>query len=47
MWDYASPYERNRDESKCETYFDKWISFVRRLFDKWKEVEVTHSLTVV
>jgi Vacuolar membrane-associated protein Iml1 len=47
MWDYASPYERNRDESKCETYFDKWISFVRRLFDKWKEFEVTHSLTVV
>lgn len=50
MWDYASPYERERDEeqeSLCEIYFDKWISFVHRLFDKWKELEVTHSLTVV
>lgn len=47
MWDYAAPYEHQHDESKCETYFDKWISFVRRLFDRWKEVEVTHSLTVV
>jgi hypothetical protein len=47
MWDYSSPYERNQSECHCETYFDKWISFVRRLFDKWKEAEVTHSLTVV
>lgn len=50
MWDYASPYERERgeeNESVCEIYFDKWISFVHKLFDKWKAVEVTHSLTVV
>ena len=50
MWDYASPYERERgeeNESVCEIYFDKWISFVHRLFDKWKALEVTHSLTVV
>jgi len=50
MWDYASPYVRERgegNESVCEIYFDKWISFVYRLFDKWKAVEVTHSLTVV
>ena len=50
MWDYASPYERGRgeeNESVCEIYFDKWISFVHKLFDRWKEVEVTHSLTVV
>ena len=50
MWDYASPYERERgeeNESVCEVYFDKWISFVHRLFDKWKALETTHSLTVV
>jgi Vacuolar membrane-associated protein Iml1 len=50
MWDYASPYERERgeeNESVCEIYFDKWISFVHRLFDKWKALEATHSLTVV
>lgn len=50
MWDYASPYERERgeeNESICEIYFDKWISFVHRLFDKWKALEATHSLTVV
>lgn len=50
MWDYASPYEREREEeqeSLCEIYFDKWISFVYQLFAKWKELEVTHSLTVV
>ena len=47
MWEYTSPYERDREESLCETYFDKWIAFVHRLFGKWKRMEVTHSLTVV
>jgi hypothetical protein len=47
MWDYVSPYEQTVDESRCETYFDKWIAFVYRLFEKWKESEVTHSLTIV
>ncbi|CAB9514153.1 GATOR complex protein DEPDC5 [Seminavis robusta] len=49
-FDYASPFERERgeqNESVCEIYFDRWISFVYRLFDKWKALEVTHSLTVV
>ena len=44
MWDYASPYERERgdeNESLCEIYFDKWISFVYRLFERWKELEVS------
>lgn len=50
MWDYASPYEKSASteaESVCELYFDRWISFVHQLFDKWKEMETTHSLTVV
>jgi len=47
MWDYASPYDRDQDESVCELYFDKWISFIHELFGKWKELEATHSLTVV
>jgi len=47
MWDYASPYERGQDESLCEIYFDKWITFVHKLFGKWKQLEVSHSLTVV
>lgn len=46
MWDYSSPYERGNNEGLCEIYFDKWISFVHELFIKWKEIEVTHSLTV-
>jgi Vacuolar membrane-associated protein Iml1 len=46
MWDYG-PYERNTDESVCETYFDKWITFIHKLFTKWKELEATHALTVV
>ena len=49
-FDYASPFERERgeqSESVCEIYFDRWISFVYRLFEKWKAMEVTHSLTVV
>lgn len=43
MFDYSSPYEKQRgdeNESLCEIYFDKWISFVYRLFERWKELEV-------
>jgi len=44
MWDYASPYEAEHglkeDESSCEIYFDKFITFMYRLFEKWKEIEV-------
>lgn len=47
MWDYGTPYERGLEESICEIYFDKWIAFVHKLFVKWKELEATHSLTVV
>lgn len=47
MWDYSSPYERDQDECLCEIYFEKWIAFVHDLFAKWKELEATHSLTVV
>jgi hypothetical protein len=47
MWDYTSPYDRGQEESLCQTYFDRWISFVHKLFAKWKELEATHSLTVV
>ena len=48
MWDYASPYERDSDhDGLCEVYFDRWISFIYRLFAEWKELETTHSLTVV
>ena len=59
MYDYASPYEpestgsggdvetSSTNNSRCDLYFDKLITFWRRLFAKWKELEVTHSLTVV
>jgi len=48
MWDYSSPYEREYEpESVCEIYFDQWIRFLYKLFKKWKELEVTHSLTVI
>ena len=48
MWEYSSPYEReNEPESVCEIYFDQWIRFLYKLFKKWKELEVTHSLTVI
>ena len=50
MYDYASPYEQEYDndyENRCDLYFDKLISFLRRLFAKWKELEVMHSLTIV
>ena len=44
MWDYSAPFA---EEGRCEVYFDKFMSFVYELFEKWKLVEVTHSLTVV
>ena len=47
MWEYSQPYERGAEESSCEIYFDKWIAFVHKLFSKWKQLEVSHSLTVV
>jgi hypothetical protein len=48
MWDYASPYEHQYEpESVCEIYFDQWIRFLYKLFTKWKELEVMHSLTVI
>jgi Vacuolar membrane-associated protein Iml1 len=48
LWEYAPPYTRGaHDESSCELYFDRWITFVRELFQKWKAVEASHSLTIV
>lgn len=50
MWDYACPYEPDEDrteESICELVFDKFVRFMYKLFKKWKEMEATHSLTVV
>lgn len=38
MWDYASPYVS--EESSCDIYFDKFVTFMHRLFDKWHELEV-------
>mmetsp|Transcript_54724 Transcript_54724/g.163590 ORF Transcript_54724/g.163590 Transcript_54724/m.163590 type:complete len:2342 (-) Transcript_54724:20-7045(-) len=55
MWDYASPYEAEvggstvggDETTSCDIYFDKFVSFMYRLFEKWKDMEVSHSLTVV
>jgi hypothetical protein len=51
MWDYASPYENGASfsygQGSCERYFDKFVTFMHKLFDEWKALEVTHSLTVV
>ena len=52
MWDFASPYEaagsqKSQGESSCRIYFDKFVDFVRRLFQKWKKLQLTHNLTVV
>ena len=48
MWDFAPPYDHlEQRESICEIYFDQWIRFIQKLFTCWKELEVTHSLTVV
>lgn len=43
MWDFASPFNtagRVDRESACKIYFDKFVEFVRRLFDKWKKLQV-------
>jgi hypothetical protein len=50
MWDYSSPYGLDGDskeESICELVFDKFVRFMYKLFKKWKELEVSHSLTVI
>ena len=51
MWEQACPYEavghQTSHESSCKIYYDKFIEFVRRLFDKWKKLQLTHNLTVV
>ena len=44
MWDFASPYDavgnQTSHEPSCKIYFDKFVGFVRRLFNKWKKLEV-------
>jgi hypothetical protein len=47
MWDYASPFENNRPSSRCEIYFDRLIDILHQLFAKWKELDTTHSVTVI
>lgn len=51
MWEQACPYEavghQTSHESSCKLYWDKFIEFATRLFDKWKKLGLTHSLTVV
>jgi len=54
MFEYAPPVDSGTsggtggiDDEGCEIYFDKFVTFMHRLFAKWKELEVTHSLTVV
>eukprot|EP00934_Nitzschia_sp_Nitz4_P008548 Nitzschia sp. Nitz4//scaffold69_size99277//30083//34681//NITZ4_004627-RA/size99277-processed-gene-0.56-mRNA-1//1//CDS//3329556697//8538//frame0 len=49
MWEYSSPYQKDggHTENVCEIYFDQWIRFLYKLFEKWKALEVTHSLTIV
>ena len=50
MWDYASPYDHRMGANSdpiCEIYFDQWIRFVYKLFRKWKELDVSHALTIV
>ena len=46
MWDYG-PYDREKAGRVCEIYFDRWIAFTHKLFTKWKELEASHSLTVI
>ncbi len=42
MWDYASPYvEQGNGEGTCEIFFDKFVTFMKRLFDEWKALEVS------
>jgi hypothetical protein len=50
MWDYACPYSVGTtmtEEDISELVFDKFVRFMHKLFKKWKELEVTHCLTVV
>jgi len=47
MWEYASPFNRNISETSCHIYFDKLVALLHKLFDKWKSLESSHSLTVV
>ena len=50
MWEFASPFEvagnHKAHESSCKIYFDKFIDFARRLFDKWKKLQVRKSSDV-
>lgn len=32
------------EETCCELYFDKFVSFMHRLFEKWQELEVRRFL---
>ena len=42
MWDYASPYvEQGNGDGTCEIYFDKFTTFMKRLFSEWKALEVS------
>jgi hypothetical protein len=47
MWDYTSPYsqyvERGNKDGCCEIYFDKFVSFMKRLFEEWKALDVSVS----
>ncbi len=43
MWDYSSPYSgRDGREGSCEICFDKFISFMKRLFEEWKALDVSY-----
>ena len=47
MWDYASPYvEQDNGDGCCEIYFDKFVTFMKRLFDKWKALDVSFRLSL-
>jgi hypothetical protein len=43
MWDFASPNEavgnQTSHKSSCKIYFDKFVDFVHRLFNKWKKLQ--------
>ena len=43
MWEFASPFNNSgnhHQEASCKLYFDKFVEFARRLFDKWKRLQV-------
>ena len=50
MWDYASPYETARKsqhggtEGICQIYFDKFVRFMMKVFERWKDIEVCINL---